>query len=553
MIGNVMHSIRTKIALFNTIAISISIAVATVIAAVTIASYGHQNTMTEMSLLCKTGKSNINYYLQSVEQSVNTISHLIDKGLDSIDEDNFNEEFINHVENARNAFSEAALNTNGVLTYYYRIDPSISDITGEKGFWYTNLDGKGPVEHEVTDLSDDQNECVWFYTPKKTGRPIWLPPYVTDGLDVFVISYNVPVYRGTKKQFVGVVGIEISYTTLGKQINNIKVLDSGYAYIVENEKGSIIYHPTLDILSMKPEDRPTIPPEFLKDFFSDTHAIKYTFQGISKEGYWLSLSNNMSVVVCAPSIEVNRTWVVMVLVIIGAGVVLASIFAVIAIQTSKHITQPLNELTKAAEEIDNGNYDIKADYNGDDEIGILTGTFNKLVNNLRGYINDLNNLAYADALTNVSNISAFNVKLEELEKELLETSGKMEFAIAILDCDNLKDINDEFGHDKGDLYLRNSSHLMCRVFANSVIYRIGGDEFAIILEGEDYTKRRELEKRFVDQSKEICALSKHPWEQIKVSIGIADYDRGVDKSAKDVMIHADHIMYSFKRLRKAKK
>ena len=206
-------------------------------------------------------------------------------------------------------------------------------------------------------------------------------------------------------------------------------------------------------------------------------------------------------------------------------------------------------MTMAAEEIDRGNYKVELSYKGNNEIGVLTNTVSKLIKNLDEYITDLNSLAYADALTEVRNKSAFDLYIEEMQKHI-DNGEKPEFAIAIFDCDNLKDINDEYGHDKGDVYLRNSCHLMCRVFSKSVFYRIGGDEFAAILQYEDFVNRELLKKHFLEKSAEVCQFAKKPWEQIRVSVGIATYDPDVDKSVEDVMVHADHLMYTNKRERK---
>ena len=128
----------------------------------------------------------------------------------------------------------------------------------------------------------------------------------------------------------------------------------------------------------------------------------------------------------------------------------------------------------------------------------------------------------------------------------------IEFAIAIFDCDDLKQINDKYGHDKGNIYLKNSSILMSRVFKNSVIYRLGGDEFAIILLDQDYKIRNKLKNVFLEKCRDICSLSKEPWEQIKVSVGVATFDPEVDNSVNDVIVHADHLMYESKRARKEK-
>ena len=233
-----MHSIRTKITLLNAIAIVVAITVVTIISAFSVANLGHSASEQSLSLLCDTGRNNLDYYFKSVAQSVQTVSSLIDADLETLPDLQTESTFHDHVEEARTIFEEAAEHTRGAMTYYYRIDPSISATTKELGFWYVDLDGKGFKDNPVTDLTDEQYAAVWFNVPKSTGKPVWLPPYLTDNLDVYVLSYNVPVHKGDT--FVGVVGIEINYKTLGEQIRDIGVSNGGYAFIVENEKGTII-------------------------------------------------------------------------------------------------------------------------------------------------------------------------------------------------------------------------------------------------------------------------------------------------------------------------
>ena len=547
-----MRSIRTKIALLSISSVIVAILITAIISCVYVANFGHSSVEQSLALLCETGKNNINYYLKSVEQSVNTVSRLIDQDLDAIDESDYNAGFSKHMQEAQTIFGEASKNTNGVLTYYYRIDPSISDVTNEKGFWFTNLDGKGFVEHEVTDISDNKNECIWFYTPKNTGKPVWLSPYVTDNLEeAIVISYNVPVYRNNG--FVGVVGIEISYHTLGAQIKNIKVLQSGYAYIIEDSTGSIIFHPDpkIDILSIPVDQRPSMPKGFFDDFSSGKQHITYTFQGVVKHAHWLHLSNNMSIVVCVPQDEINSTWQPVIAQIAIGGAEVLAVAILFTIILGIRITKPLKQLTKAAEEINKGNYNVELKSNRNDEIGVLTNTMGKLVDNLRTYIGDLNSLAYSDALTSVKNKSSFDLDLNEIQKRI-DNNEEVEFAIAMFDCDGLKDINDQYGHDKGNVYLKNASLLMSRIFSHSDIYRVGGDEFVSILFGEDYKNREELKEAFIKQSVEMSSLAKEGWEKVNVSVGIAAYDIEIDSYAEDVLIHADHLMYENKRIRKRK-
>ena len=122
----------------------------------------------------------------------------------------------------------------------------------------------------------------------------------------------------------------------------------------------------------------------------------------------------------------------------------------------------------------------------------------------------------------------------------------------MFDCDGLKQINDKYGHDKGNIYLKNSSILMRKIFTHSDIYRIGGDEFVSILFDEDYKNREKLQQLFYEQSLEISKRAKEGWEKVNVSVGIAAYDKQIDSYADDVLIHADHLMYASKRERKRK-
>lgn len=555
-----MKSLRTKISILNVIAISVALIVAAIIASVSFANFAHSSTERTVELLCETGKNNLNYYFKSVEQSVKTVSTLLDNDLDeTIKDDDLTNTYKKHMDFAKKVFKEASKNTNGVFSFYYRVDLDVTDATGgretgEKGFWFLYSETtKTFEEHTVSPL--DESECPWFYQPKEKGEPVWLLPYSTDNLeDVYVISYNIPVYRNVNnasKSFVGVVGIEISYNTLGEQIKDIKALSNGYAFIIENENGTIIYHPNIDLYGVSEEERPQAPKTFVDALKHGDKHVEYVYEGVAKHCYILPLGNDnmMSIVVCAPTSAVNALWLSVVTKIIIAALVLIAIFIAVTILFSHRITRPLKELTRVAEEINKGNYNVKIDYEGQDEIGVLTTTVNKLVENLSGYINDLNALAYSDALTSVHNKSAFDVRLHEIQ-EKIDNGEEVEFGIAIFDCDDLKAINDQFDHDKGNVYLKNSSHLICRVFQNSLVYRVGGDEFSIVLQGEDFKNREALKKYFIEKSAEICSFAKVPWEEIRVSIGIAEYDPKVDSSVKDVVVHADHLMYENKRERK---
>jgi diguanylate cyclase (GGDEF)-like protein len=232
------------------------------------------------------------------------------------------------------------------------------------------------------------------------------------------------------------------------------------------------------------------------------------------------------------------------------AVMLLVVTVLFSLYYTRRITRPLQALTEAAEQLDRGNYDFRLDYNGNDEVGRLTRTFKRLAGNMKEHISDLNKRVYIDALTSVKNKGAFADAMEAMQVRIDGDKTGEAFAVGMFDCDDLKRINDQYGHDKGDLYLKTACRLICRVFQHSPVFRVGGDEFAVILKGSDYENRAALVRRFEADREALCAAAQDRWEQVHVAMGIAEYDPQVDAAAMDVVRRADKLMYANKRMRK---
>ena len=385
---------------------------------------------------------------------------------------------------------------------------------------------------------------MWFTVPKATGDAVWLPPYITDNLDLRVISYNIPVYdRGT---FVGVVGIEIDYTTMAEQVSAIRLYSNGYAFITDRD-GNLIYHPEIDVASLTDTTRPEVPDGLV----SESTFVKYRYDGVSKEAAWLPLSNEMRLVVAVPENELDGEWQRLIREILIASLLVLIALGFVARWFANSITKPLEELTAAAEEVDRGNFDVRLDYEGDDEVGRLTSTFRTLAGHVKEHISDLNRKVYVDALTSVRNKGAFSAELDVLQDQVDKDPEKTEFGICVFDCDDLKLINDSFGHDKGDIYLKTASRLICRVFQHSPVFRIGGDEFSVVLRNEDYANRDELARRFGIEAEHINSTASSAWEEVRITMGLAVYEPGTDRAVIDTVRRADKRMYENKREKKA--
>lgn len=536
-----MHSIREKITALTVSAIIVVIAISTIISTFEIRKSGNTASKQLLYFMCETGEKNLDHYFDSIAQSVRTVSSYAEADLA---ETNL-KDLSSHILRVEEIFEKTANNTNGVLTYYYRIDPEIS--TENKGFWYVNLDGNGFQKHEVTDITlydtEDQSQLVWFTVPKATGTAIWLNPYFTDNLDVYVLSYNVPIIKNG--EFIGVIGIEIDYNTIIAPVRNISLYQNGYAFINDAE-GNIIYHPHMDVSKYTGGNKVKVPDGLL----SESPYIKYKYNHIEKQAIWLPLDNGMRLNVTVPIKEINADWIQLTNRLFAVSLILLILFTILAVRLAIRITRPLENLTKAAAEVEKGNYDIELDYDKNDEVGVLTNTFNQLISHLKVYIKELNDLAYSDPLTYVHNRGAFDIYIRDIQKSMNDPKSKTEFAIGIFDCNNLKIINDRFGHEKGDLYLQASACLICDTFLHSPVFRIGGDEFAIILLKEDYKNRDKLAESFTRQMAEISAKSDEIWKKMSMAMGIAAYDPEIDSSVENVVRRADELMYKDKELKK---
>ena len=168
------------------------------------------------------------------------------------------------------------------------------------------------------------------------------------------------------------------------------------------------------------------------------------------------------------------------------------------------------------------------------------------VRDMKNQVTHMDMLAYQDALTHVKN-KAWYDKIEERVNADIE-AGKARFAILMADLNNLKKINDNYGHEHGNDYIFGACHIICVIFDHSPVFRIGGDEFVVLMENRDYDDKdkliEELKIAYEETSKDE---SKEPWERYSSAIGVAVFDSAVDKCMNDVFKRADEAMYKHKQ------
>ena len=150
--------------------------------------------------------------------------------------------------------------------------------------------------------------------------------------------------------------------------------------------------------------------------------------------------------------------------------------------------------------------------------------------------------AMNDDLTGVKNMNAYQ-ETELTMQKTLDSGDKIPFAVLICDLNGLKQINDTLGHRAGDEYIKEACRLICGIFSHSPVFRIGGDEFVVILKGHDYSERDTLFSTLRNRVLENSRTEEAP----VIASGMAVYDASRHRRVSQVFELADSRMYENKK------
>ncbi|MGN1148879.1 MAG: diguanylate cyclase [Lachnospiraceae bacterium] len=544
-----MKSIQTKILCLILSSVILSTAAVVMVSIVNYGGILDENAEEIMQLRCSEKTQEIDGQLISIEQSVNTIYQFAITQIDGErlwQEEGYLEEYTQKV---KEVAVNAAENTFGAVTVYYRFNPEMTNP--REGFFMVQNQVGDFVDYEVTDFSkyerDDVEHVGWYYIPVDAGRATWISPYYNRNLDILMISYVCPIYEGDAT--VGVIGMDIELDALFDSVKNVSIYDSGYAFLMD-EEGNMIYHKDFPGGIQKEDYTEEQKQIFEKNMqaHEDNIVVSYQWNGQEKHLAAQRLRNGMIFSVCVPKAEIVEPQQRMLqysLCLIGLILLVAIL---ITIQVTKVMVRPLKQLTEAARKIANDDLEVSIDCKAKDEVGILAQSFQQTAEHLRQYIEYINRLAYTDVLTTLKNKAAYEECVEMLDKKIAE--GNAEFTVIVMDINDLKKVNDTYGHEKGDILIQNAAKVMKKVWGSEFVYRTGGDEFTVILAAEAKEQCQNTLRRFEEELAGYNRENNHQELHLQIAVGTADYEQGTDASFSDVFRRADALMYKDKEQKK---
>ena len=189
----------------------------------------------------------LNGTITKIEQSVDTLCDII---MQKFDYESFvkNKEYADkYTEEIQDTVVSFAGQTDGAITAYVRYNPQYSNPTSgiflSRNSLEENFEALTPTDFSMYE-EDDMEHVGWYYTPVKAGKAIWMDPYLNQNINVYMISYVVPLYAADGTS-IGIVGMDIDFSKITDSVDSAVLFDTGYAFLINNS-GNIVYHKDLE-------------------------------------------------------------------------------------------------------------------------------------------------------------------------------------------------------------------------------------------------------------------------------------------------------------------
>lgn len=350
-----MKTIRAKIITLVLICTIISIAVCGGLSQIGITSITNSDAKEIMSMECKNNAQEIDTTLERIAQSVDTLASLTEQSLTDLDEFKTNSEYVDaYTEQLRPIALEFARNTEGALTYYIRFNPEFTEPTSgifaSKASKDADFEQLTPTDFSIYESSDLEH-VGWYYIPVENGEATWMDPYFNSNINVYMISYVVPIYVDGVS--VGVVGMDIDFEEITSMVEAIQLYETGNAFVL-NSENKILYHNSLEFgTALEEVNNGELAPlaEKLNDDANMGEELEYSFNGQKKLGYYQKLENGMKLVSVVPKTEVRAVMRYIGKMMIIANAIAVAVATVAAVLLSMGIVSPIKQVTQMVQQI----------------------------------------------------------------------------------------------------------------------------------------------------------------------------------------------------------
>lgn len=278
--------------------------------------------------------------------------------------------------------------------------------TGFLAFAFADKNGDATVfntNRETTNVASRE----YFQTALK-GQAATSDLIISSATGELVMIYSAPVYQGD--EVVGILYGRRDGNALSEIVSQVEYKETGYAYIVNNEGVTVghknidlVYAQDNDIVNMETDDSLIELGELTKQMITRTVGSgEYTYHGVTKIVGYAPIDNSPWIVIFGIEqdeflSEVAALHRNLLILFVGAGALAVLLIFIV----SGTVTKNIKRVTRAAQEIADGKFDVSLSVKSNDEVGVLANAFNLTLNRLidyQGYIDEL-----SDTLHKVAN------------------------------------------------------------------------------------------------------------------------------------------------------
>lgn len=422
-----MRSIKTRIILTVVVCSLLSAGICGGISIINSGKSEYEDSKQEMLYFCENQGAQMEAQLERVEQSVNTAYSVVLQQLDDVEAFKSNKAYVDEFTGImEQMLFEIGGNTEGALTAYIRYNPDFTEP--DSGVFLTRDSDEDeftsvtPTDFSMYDPSDLEH-VGWYYIPVQHGAPIWMDPYLNSNINVYMVSYVIPITIDGES--IGIIGMDIDFSKFTQAVDDASLFESGYAFLA-NGDGNIVYHKTLeagtaiDTLAGMESIK-----EALLDPAKERTALSYRFEGESKELCYMTLRNNMRYVMTAPEDELKSAAAHIVLLILGGALVAMIISVAIGAFMGLVVTRPITQIGEIVE--NTAKFNFQRNENSDklckrkDESGNMANALREMRASLRAMVADIQR-AHSDLDDTLKKLTDITDQVQIMSGENSETT-----------------------------------------------------------------------------------------------------------------------------------
>lgn len=404
----------------------------------------------------------IDSLLDSFEESVCSVYQYLETNEDDVNSI-FNQKNLNtqENENIQKLILASTRHTTGAVASYIGYNPKL--ISETAGIYLRKRNGQNDLE-SVTPMKlsqfdkDDFEHVGWYYVPIESGKATWLQPRYKEDIDCYVISYVIPVFKDGIP--ICVIGMDLDMQVLQEMIDKISLYETGNGALYLQD-GNMVYDGKLgskwDEKASVSDEESAISRCVTNEKLAGS-VTRYTIQETKKSLIYRNLDNGMALVLTVTNREIEAPKTQLLIKSLEWMILICVVLILFSILWGRGLLKPLRELAEAANQVERGDWNVRIPLRGNDEIRTLANSFNQMLLVLRDQMEYINCMAYTDALTNTLNRAGYKKVQDRMDLEIQQGNGN--FSVIAMDLNDLKKVNDKYGHEEGNRLIKNSAWIM---------------------------------------------------------------------------------------------